>query len=75
VCQGFPVDKSVDNFSTLNVVFRTTTRHNEGMNTEPETIKCATDECENMTSLHICDDCVEDLLPNYEARLERERGL
>lgn len=45
------------------------------MNTEPETIKCATDECENMTSLHICDDCVEDLLPNYEARLERERGL
>ena len=49
------------------------------MNTEPEwdlpTIKCATDECENLTNMVVCDDCVEDLLPSYENHLERERGL
>lgn len=36
-------------------------------------VKCVTDECENMTYMVVCDDCVENLLPSYENRLERDR--
>ena len=34
-------------------------------------IKCLTEECENLTHMAVCDDCVENLLPTYESRLEQ----
>lgn len=45
------------------------------MNKETETTKCVTEECENLTDMVVCDDCVDSLLPSYENQLERERGL
>lgn len=35
-------------------------------------LKCVTDECENMTTLHLCDDCTEEQLSSYENHLERQ---
>ena len=34
-------------------------------------IKCATDECENLTDKHLCEDCTEEQLGAYENHLER----
>lgn len=34
--------------------------------------KCATEECENMTELHICEDCVDAAFDTYEHQRERE---
>lgn len=39
--------------------------------TDLPVVKCATDECENRTSLHLCDDCTEAQLGAYENATER----
>ena len=52
-----------------------TTRHNKGISKEHEPIKCVTEECENLTAMVVCEDCVDALFDTYEHRLEREKGL
>lgn len=32
--------------------------------------KCATEECENTTELHVCDACVDEMMGSYERRIE-----
>jgi len=32
-------------------------------------IKCVTEECENMTDMVVCEDCVDRMLPAYERHL------
>ncbi len=54
----------------------TTKCHNEDMNEETfPIIKCVTEECENMTDMVVCEDCVDRMLPAYERHLERQQGL
>lgn len=39
---------------------------------DPRPQKCATEECQNVTALHLCDDCTEEQLGDYERHLERQ---
>jgi hypothetical protein len=33
--------------------------------------KCATEECENTTEFHICENCVDKMMGSYERHIER----